>query len=201
LRISISTRKKWKLQLPDIELSLRSFGNWLPLPNRMRVLGIDCGSQVTGFGIIDSDDQTHTLVAAGAIRLHSKQSFCQKLLRIHQELEQLLLTYSPQVMAVEDQFYLSNFKSVLRLGQVKGIALLTAAKASIPVVEYSPLEIKSAVTGYGRAEKAQVQSMVLRLLHLRDLPHPFDTSDALALAICHIHTAATHQKLQAIAEC
>jgi crossover junction endodeoxyribonuclease RuvC len=162
----------------------------------MRVLGIDCGSQTTGFGIIDSDDQRHCLVAAGAIRLSPKQTFSQRLLKIHDQMDQLILRYSPSVLAVEDQFYLSNFKSVLKLGQVKGVVLLTAAKAGIPVAEYSPLEVKSAVTGYGRAEKAQVQAMVRKLLRLPELPQPFDTSDALALAICHLHTSATRRKLE-----
>jgi crossover junction endodeoxyribonuclease RuvC len=101
-------------------------------------------------------------------------------------------------VAVEDQFYLSNFKSVSKLGQVKGVVLLTAAKAEIPVFEYSPLEIKSAVTGYGRAEKAQVQVMVQKLLRLAEAPEPFDTADALALAICHIHTASTRRKLETV---
>jgi crossover junction endodeoxyribonuclease RuvC len=161
----------------------------------VRVLGIDCGSQVTGFGIVDSDEQRHQLVAAGAVWLNPKQSFSQKLLKIHQEIDQLILVHSPDVLAVEDQFYLSNFKSVLKLGQVKGVVLLTAAQAGIAIAEYSPLEIKSAVTGYGRAEKGQVQAMVWKLLGLAAAPRSFDTSDALALAICHIHTSATHRKI------
>ncbi len=162
----------------------------------MRVLGIDCGSQITGFGIVDSDEHRHCLVASGAVRLHPKMDFSQKLLKIQQEIERLIHTHGPAVVAVEDQFYLSNFKSVLKLGQVKGVVLLTAAQAGLAVVEYSPLEIKSAVTGYGRAEKGQVQTMVKRLLRLQEAPQPFDASDALALAICHIHTSATERKLQ-----
>jgi crossover junction endodeoxyribonuclease RuvC len=162
----------------------------------MRVLGIDCGSQITGFGIIDSDRQRHVLVASGAIRLHPKKCFSEKLLQIHHEVDQLITSYGPQIVAVEDQFYLSNFKSVLKLGQVKGAVILTAARAGIPVVEYSPLEIKSSVTGYGRAEKSQVQMMVEKLLRLAAPPEPLDASDALALAICHVHTSATQLKLQ-----
>jgi crossover junction endodeoxyribonuclease RuvC len=162
----------------------------------MRVLGIDCGSRTTGFGIVSTDGQHHQLIAAGALQLKPQQSFSRKLLIIHQQVERLLVDYAPDVAAVEDQFYLSNFKSVLKLGQVKGVVLLTAAKAGIAVFEYSPLEIKSAVTGYGRAEKGQVQAMVQKLLSLSEPPCPFDTSDALALAICHIHTAATRGKLE-----
>jgi crossover junction endodeoxyribonuclease RuvC len=161
----------------------------------MRVLGIDCGSQSTGFGIIDSDGEDHRTVIFGAIRLQSKEKFSQKLLTIHKELQQLILNYSPDVGAVEDQFYLSNFKSVLKLGQVKGVVILTAANAGVPIFEYTPLTIKSAVTGYGRAEKHQVQVMVRNILHLKDCPKPHDAADALALAICHIHTAASHRKI------
>lgn len=162
----------------------------------MRVLGIDCGSQITGFGIIDSDQQRHDLVVSGAIRLQPKKLFSEKLLDIHREIDQLINTYGPEIVAVEDQFYLSNFKSVLKLGQVKGVVILTAARAGIPIVEYSPLAIKSAVTGYGRAEKGQVQTMVERLLRLAAPPEPLDASDALAVAICHIHTSATQTRMQ-----
>lgn len=162
----------------------------------MRVLGIDCGSQITGFGIIDSDSQRHVLVVSGAIRLHPRKCFSEKLLDIHREIDRLITSYGPQIVAVEDQFYLSNFKSVLKLGQVKGAVILTAARAGIPIVEYSPLAIKSAVTGYGRAEKSQVQMMVEKLLRLSAPPEPLDASDALALAICHVHTAATQLKMQ-----
>jgi crossover junction endodeoxyribonuclease RuvC len=162
----------------------------------MRVLGIDCGSQITGFGIIDSDQQRHHLVVSGAIQLQPKKLFSEKLLDIHREIDQLIKTYGPEIVAVEDQFYLSNFKSVLKLGQVKGAVILTAARAGISIVEYSPLAIKSAVTGYGRAEKSQVQMMVEKLLRLAAPPEPLDASDALAVAICHIHTSATQTRMQ-----
>ena len=161
----------------------------------MRVLGIDCGSRATGFGIIESDEEQHRAVSYGVIQFHSKDAFSQRLVKIHTEIQNLILTYSPQAAAVEDQFYLSNFKSVMKLGQVKGVAILAAASSGIPVFEYSPLEIKSAVTGYGRAEKNQVQVMVKNLLKLESLPRPDDAADALALAICHIHTMATRRRL------
>ena len=162
----------------------------------MRVLGIDCGSRSTGFGIIDSDEQNHRAVVFGTIQLHPKDAFSQKLLKIHKEIQQLIVTYSPQAAAVEGQFYLSNFQSVMKLGQVKGVVIFTAADAGIPIYEYSPLEIKSAVTGYGRAEKNQVQVMVKNILKLEDFPSSHDASDALALAICHIHTAATRRTIE-----
>jgi len=161
----------------------------------MRVLGIDCGSRATGFGIIESDEERHRVVTFGAIQFHSKDPFSQRLVKIHTEIQKLILKYSPHATAVEDQFYLSNFKSVMKLGQVKGVAILTAAGSGIPVFEYSPLEIKGAVTGYGRAEKNQVQTMVKNLLKLETLPRPDDAADALALAICHIHTMTTRCKI------
>jgi len=166
-----------------------------PIAN-LRVLGIDCGSQITGFGIVDSDGDRHQLVCSGVIRLPTKDPFSRKLLRIQQEIENLLETYGPGTLAVEDQFYLSNFKSVLKLGQVKGVVLVTAAKAGIPVYEYSPLEIKNAVTGYGRADKNQVSLMVNRILRLGNLSQPFDASDALAVSICHLHHITTQQKTE-----
>jgi len=161
----------------------------------MRVLGIDCGSRSTGFGIIESDDEKHRVIAFGVIQFLPTDAFSQRLVKIHTEITNLIITHSPNATAVEDQFYLSNFKSVMKLGQVKGVAILTAASAGIPVFQYSPLEVKSAVTGYGRAEKNQVQVMVKNILKLADLPKPDDAADALALAICHIHTAATRRRV------
>jgi crossover junction endodeoxyribonuclease RuvC len=161
----------------------------------MRVLGVDCGSQSTGYGIVESDGQQHQLVTYGAIRLPAGESFSCRLMKIYTRLGELIAQYAPEVEAVEDQFYLTNFKSVMKLGQVKGVVMLAATQAGIPVVEYSPLAIKSAVTGYGRAEKSQVQVMVKNILRLDEFPQPHDASDALALAICHIHTAATQSRL------
>ena len=105
--------------------------------------------------------------------------------------------HSPDRVAIEDVFYSTNVKSALKLGQVRGVAMLAAASAGLEVAEYSPLSIKSAVVGYGRAEKHQVQQMVTRLLNLDQIPEPADAADALAIAICHLHTAATHQRQSA----
>lgn len=162
-----------------------------------RVLGVDCGSQTTGYGIVDSDGEHHRLVCSGVIRPHLKVLFSEKLLRIQQEIDKLLLKYKPIAVAVEDQFHLSNFKSALKLGQVKGVVLVTAARSEIPVFEYSPLEIKNSVTGYGRADKSQVSFMVNRILSLGNLTQPFDASDALAVCICHIHNQTTRGKIKA----
>ena len=162
----------------------------------MRVLGIDCGSRSTGYGIIDSHEGRQRPVVFGAISLPAQQSLGARLVTVHQQLRQLIDSHTPQVAAVEDQFYLTNFKSVMKLGQVKGVVICTMALAGIPIVEYSPLQIKSAVTGYGRAEKQQVQDMVRRLLGLASPPRPHDASDALAVALCHAQVMTTESRIR-----
>lgn len=163
--------------------------------DRMRVFGIDCGTEVTGFGVVDSDDGTRepTLVcfAMGAIRLAKTRPLPERLEQVFRDLTDAMERCHPDVVAVEEVFYSVNAKSALKLGQVRGVALLAAARLGIPVAEYAPLRIKSSVVGYGLAKKEQVQFMVARLLGLKDLPEPADAADALAIAICHIHTAQT----------
>ena len=151
-----------------------------------RVLGIDCGSVATGYGLIDTDGRACRVVVSGVILTEARFSFPQRLRQISEALGQLIQTYSPDAVAVEGIFYSVNVKSALKLGQVRGVALLKAAEAGLPVHEYSPLEIKSSVVGYGRAEKSQVQHMVTVLLNLEQVP-PEDAADALAVAICHAH--------------
>ncbi|MBI3894893.1 MAG: crossover junction endodeoxyribonuclease RuvC [Acidobacteria bacterium] len=151
-----------------------------------RILGIDCGSGVTGYGLIDTDGRACQIVVSGVISTQARFSFPQRLRQISDALGELIKTYSPVAVAVEDIFYSVNVKSALKLGQVRGVALLKAAEAGLPVHEYSPLEIKSSVVGYGRAEKSQVQHMVTILLKLDQVP-PEDAADALAVAICHAH--------------
>jgi crossover junction endodeoxyribonuclease RuvC len=120
-----------------------------------------------------------------------------RLSRIFNRLQELISEHRPDRVAIEDVFYAVNVKSALKLGQVRGVAMLSAAAAGIEVAEYSPLSIKLAVVGYGRAEKHQVQQMVARLLHLDQIPEPADAADALAIAICHLHTAATKERQRA----
>jgi crossover junction endodeoxyribonuclease RuvC len=117
-----------------------------------------------------------------------------RLSRISTGLQELIVHHRPDRVAIEDVFYATNVKSALKLGQVRGVAMLAAASAGLEVAEYSPLSIKSAVVGYGRAEKHQVQQMVARLLNLDEIPQPSDAADALAIAICHLHTAATRDR-------
>jgi crossover junction endodeoxyribonuclease RuvC len=162
---------------------------------RMRVFGIDCGTEVTGFGVVESDDGARAprleCRALGAIRLAKREALPSRLEQVFRELSAELERWQPDAVAIEEVFYSVNAKSALKLGQVRGVALLAAARAGVPVAEYAPLKIKSSVVGYGLAEKNQVQFMVARLLGLDALPEPADAADALAIAICHVHTAQT----------
>jgi crossover junction endodeoxyribonuclease RuvC len=161
----------------------------------MRVFGIDCGTEITGFGVVESDDAARQprLIcnALGAIRLAKNKSLPERLTQVFSELTAQMQSWQPDVVAVEEVFYSVNAKSALKLGQVRGVALLAAASQGLPVAEYAPLRIKSSVVGYGLAKKEQVQFMVARLLNLNELPEPPDAADALAIAICHLHTAQT----------
>jgi crossover junction endodeoxyribonuclease RuvC len=159
-----------------------------------RVLGIDCGSNATGFGVIDSDGRVSVLVAHGVIRTKTKEPFELRLRHINCELRAVIETHSPQAVAVEGIFHSVNARSALQLGHVRGVALLAAADALIPVHEYSPLQIKSSVVGYGRAEKSQVQQMVKLLLRLAEIPAE-DAADALAVALCHSHHTLTMDRV------
>ena len=154
----------------------------------MRVLGIDCGSRVTGYGVIDSDGADCVFVCCGAIRSKSSDSMAERLKSIYEGVVEVIRGRQPDAAAFESLFYATNVQSALKLGHVRGVSMFAAAEANLPVYEYSPLEVKSAVTGYGRAEKPQVQQMVRALLKLDAAPEPYDASDALAVAICHAHT-------------
>ncbi len=159
----------------------------------MRVFGIDCGTEFTGYGVVEVDERARmpklSHVAAGTIRLSKKDKTPQRLAQIYAELSGLINLHDPEVVAIEEVFFSANAKSALKLGQVRGVAMLAAATCGRPVAEYAPLSIKSAVVGYGLAAKEQVQYMVVRLLGLDVAPDSADAADALAIAICHIHTA------------
>ena len=161
----------------------------------MRIIGVDPGSDTTGYGVIDSDGRHYDLVEYAGIRGPKHLSFAERLLAISRKLEEVIERLSPQACAVEDTFYAVNVKSALKLGQARGAVLVVAARAGVEVFEYSPLEIKSALVGYGRAEKQQVQEMVRVLLGMKHVPEPLDASDALAVAICHINIASTRARL------
>lgn len=164
----------------------------------MRVLGIDCGGEFTGYGVVEQDgsDGLHCL-CVGAVRLKTREPLARRLLQVYTELRQVIGSHNPDMVAIEDVFYAVNAKSALKLGQVRGVAMLAASSCGLEVAEYAPLAIKSAVVGYGRAEKIQVQEMVTRLLHLAERPEPADAADALAIAICHLHTWTTLKRQSA----
>lgn len=154
----------------------------------MRIFGIDPGSDRTGYGCIDADGSRYRVVLSGAIDTRARGTFPDKLLDIHRGLTTLLARARPDCVAIESLFHARNVRSALKLGHARGVAVLAAIEAGLPLVEYAPAEIKRAVVGYGRAEKQQVQAMVKLLLGLDALPAPHDAADALAVAICHLHT-------------
>jgi len=166
----------------------------------MRVLGIDCGTECTGYGVVELDDRDKLLcVCFGAVRLSTRDPLPRRLSTVFDRLSSLIEQHRPDRVSIEDVFYALNVKSALKLGQVRGVAMLAAASHQIEVAEYSPLTIKSAVVGYGRAEKEQVQLMVARLLCLEEIPQPTDAADALAIAICDLHTWTTLSRQRAVA--
>ncbi|HZJ33928.1 MAG TPA: crossover junction endodeoxyribonuclease RuvC [Vicinamibacterales bacterium] len=154
----------------------------------MKVFGIDPGSERTGYGCVETDGRRHQLIACGAITAAARDPFPQRLARIHRELAALLASHRPDCVAVESIFHAVNARSALKLGHARGVAILAAVEAGCDVVEYTPAEIKRAVVGYGRAEKHQVQQMIKLLLGLAKAPTPHDAADALAVAICHVHS-------------
>jgi crossover junction endodeoxyribonuclease RuvC len=164
----------------------------------MRVLGIDCGTERTGYGVIDSDGRAHHMVDSGCIRSSARDPLERRLLNIAQALRALIAEHHPDAAAVEEVFFAVNAQSALKLSHVRGVALLLIAEASIELAEYSPLEVKMSVVGYGRAAKSQVAMMVGSLLRLAQPIVSEDASDALAIAICHA-TRAPFLALEALA--
>jgi crossover junction endodeoxyribonuclease RuvC len=162
----------------------------------MRVLGIDPGTLTSGYGVVAEEDHKLFYVASGGISPSAKQPFPKRLKKIYEELEKIIDKYRPQAVVVEDLFVSKNIKAALKLGHARGIAILAAMNADLPVFEYAPLEIKQAVVGGGKAEKKQVQLMVKTLLDLPKVPHPADAADALAAAICHVHSSRLREILK-----
>jgi crossover junction endodeoxyribonuclease RuvC len=158
----------------------------------MRILGVDCGSVKTGYGVIDTDGRDHRLVAAGVIRVKSTLPLATRVCEIARGLRELIQLHAPEAAAVEEVFYSINVKSALNLAHVRGVVLLAISEAGLELGEYSPLEVKTSVVGYGRAEKQQVQKMVHSLLALDSPITSEDACDALAVAVCH----ATHSWLE-----
>lgn len=153
----------------------------------MRILGLDPGTATTGYGIVDVEEGEFTAVTYGVIKTLAKTPMPQRLQQIQQELQQILDEFQPDTVGIEEVFFGRNVTTAITVGQARGVLLLTLANAGLPIGEYSPPKIKDAVTGYGKADKAQVQLMVRNLLDLEETPRPDDAADGLAVAITHYH--------------
>ncbi len=163
----------------------------------MRVLGIDPGSQTTGWGVVEGEGHRYRVVEYGALKTSPGEQFSSRLLKMSEGLQAVIERLRPDICAIEEAFYAANPKVVMKLGQVRGVALVAAASAALEVHEYSPRLVKQTVVGYGNAEKRQVQEMVRVLLSLTSVPEPHDAADALAVAICHFHHAGIRKRILA----
>ena len=157
----------------------------------MRILGIDPGVAIVGFGIIESDRGTQQMVQYGAINTPANLPLAARLVQIEQDLTELLEHFKPDEIAVEELFFSKNITTGIAVAHARGVILATVEKVGIPIYEYTPMQVKQAVVGYGLAEKNQVMDMVKRLLKLRAVPKPDDAADALAIAICHARSATS----------
>jgi crossover junction endodeoxyribonuclease RuvC len=155
----------------------------------MIILGVDPGTAITGYGVLQSNGEDLETIAYGAITTPSDWLMPRRLLHVYQELTALIAKHRPTDAVIEKLFFSKNVRTALSVGQARGVALLAASQAGLVIHEYTPLQIKQAVVGYGRAEKQQIQQMVRMLLRLDSIPQPDDAADALAVAICHAHSA------------
>lgn len=152
----------------------------------MRILGIDPGTAITGFGVIDTNGNSFKFVDAGVIRTPKEQPMNERLLTVYDEMKELLAEFKPDAMSIELLFFARNVTTAMTVGQSRGIVMLAATQAGVPVYEYTPMQVKQAVTGYGKADKKQIQEMVKTLLKLDAIPKPDDAADGLAIAITHV---------------
>lgn len=162
----------------------------------MLILGIDPGTAIMGYGIIAKENNRLTAVTYASWRTSAGLPLSERLFSLYQNLTRLLEEYHPDCVAVEELFFNRNTTTALSVGQARGIVLLAAAQHGLPVYEYTPLQVKQAVVGYGKADKIQVQQMVRALLGLHEIPKPDDTADALAIAICHAHSFTWQRKME-----
>ena len=154
----------------------------------MIILGIDPGYAIIGYGVLETDGSKFRILDFGSIETKANTEFSRRLRRIYDGMEELINKYKPDAIAVEELFFNKNTKTAIKVSQGRGVIILAGALKDIEVYEYTPLQVKQAVCGYGRADKNQVQQMVKMILGLRDVPKPDDTADALAVAICHGHS-------------
>lgn len=161
----------------------------------MRILGIDPGFAITGYSIIDYQGNKFRLIDSGAVTTKAGTSFPLRLTKIYDDLNMIIDEYKPDAISVEELFFNNNAKTAINVAQARGVVLIVGCKKGIPTFEYTPLQIKQAVTGYGRADKIQVQRMVKTILNVESLPKLDDTTDSMAAAICHAHSAKFSEKL------
>ena len=159
----------------------------------MRVLGLDPGYAIVGYGVLEGDSSRFTPVTFGAITTQAHTLFEDRLAEIYTDMQELLAATKPDALAIESLFYTSNQKTVIAVAEARGVILLAARLAHVAIYEYTPLQVKQSVSGYGRATKKQMQEMTRRLLKLKSIPKPDDAADALALAICHMHSSRSLQ--------
>ncbi len=162
----------------------------------MRILGIDPGYAILGYGVVDMKGNRFEPVNFGAITTDAGVSMPDRLKILYSSLSEVIAQYEPEVASIEELFFNTNTKTAIMVGQARGVAILACANSGLEIAEYTPLQIKQALVGYGRAEKKQVQSMVKTILNLREVPKPDDTADALAAAICHGHSAGAANRLE-----
>ncbi len=162
----------------------------------MLVLGIDPGTALCGYGLVRQERDEMSIVAYGAVSTPANSPLPSRLLKIYTELSSLIAEHHPDAAAVEKLFFAKNSRTALAVGHARGVALLVAAQAKLPVGEYTPNEVKQAIVGYGGADKNQMQQMVKMLLHLDFVPEPDDAADAVAIAICHIQSSHLQQLIQ-----
>ena len=163
----------------------------------MLVIGIDPGTAITGYGLIREDESGNlAAVDYGVIQTPAGQPMPQRLLELYRQLKEIVLLHRPDSGAVEKLFFQKNVKTAITVGQGRGVSILALAEADVPVAEYTPLEIKQAVAGYGGADKSQIQQMVRAILQLESIPQPDDAADALAVAICHLHSSRMQSLMQ-----
>ena len=155
----------------------------------MVILGIDPGIAIVGWGVVDFTGNKFKTVADGAVTTPAHTPLTRRLQSIYRDLDEIIVKYKPEAVAVEELFFNTNVKTAITVAHARGVVLLCAAQRGVPDFEYTPLQVKQAITGYGRAGKAQMQNMVKIMLNLPAIPKPDDTADALAIAICHAHSA------------
>ena len=161
----------------------------------MRILGIDPGFAITGYSIIDYIGNKFNLISSGAVTTPAGESFPLRLTKIYQDIENIIKEFKPDAISVEELFFNNNVKTAINVAQARGIVLVVGCRNNIPTFEYTPLQVKQAVVGYGRADKIQVQKMVKTILKVDNLPKLDDITDSMAIAICHAHSAKFSQKL------